>query len=316
MPAATGAQTRLMYLWEDSGFKNSPSDSTYKTFGREPTLDTLEGSNNAVRQFEPNNREAQDIIEQEFSGSFTVSFTLSNPWWIRAVLSEPTSSTGTYTYDGDFPDSMRIVQAVEPTDEERILEGCVVTSATIDASVPDTVSVNLDGAYADERVQSVSSTKPQPSPDYRAYQFAQGNLDLDGSRQSRIQSASLSIENNTDMVRELGDRFAVDFSPKARNPSIDYVDIVNTDNTSRTERLYGESAASEPQSTVENKKPLTLRFERPDNSNDIVFNIGGSFPDSYSLDGTGDPTSDLEAELSEMAETITAEATGDEDTAL
>jgi len=89
MPQATaGHYTRLAYLWEDNGFRADPADTDMKPFGIDTQLSTKEGANNAVRLFNPDDPRAQQIIEQNFAGTFTVEFTLTNPWWLRAVIGE------------------------------------------------------------------------------------------------------------------------------------------------------------------------------------------------------------------------------------
>jgi len=62
MPAATGHDVRVTYLWEDNGFSNSPSDSNHKTFGANVRFNRAEASNDPTKLFDPNDREAAQII--------------------------------------------------------------------------------------------------------------------------------------------------------------------------------------------------------------------------------------------------------------
>jgi len=321
--SSTGADTTWVYRWEDTFAGGSPTDTTWKTFGRDVTVGTLEGSNNAVRMFDPGSREAKEIIETNFEGSFSVSFTLSNPWWIPAVIAEATSSGDTapytHTFDGEMPQSMELMQGLETRDQERLLLGCIVTSCTIDATVPDEVTVSLDGAYATEDPSTnVSDLTSQVAATVRPYTYAETQLHLAGSPLQRIQNASLTIENNTDIIEELGSRFGVDYSPKERNPSINYSSIVSDQNEDKLARMYGGSAADGPADRVMNKEEIRMIFDNGETGSakqSIEFVLTGAFPDSHSRSGIGDPTSDIEDELDEMALSVKAIAENNTDTA-
>lgn len=322
MPARSGRHAGLLYYWEDAGFKQTPNDSTAKPFGANATLDTREGSHNAVRVFNPQSREAAQIIEQNFSGSFTVSFELSNPWWLGAVISQP-STTGSsapyeHTFDGEDPSSMRLVSPVEGVGEEA-LKGCVVSSASISADVPGNPQINLNGAYASEEILNEgSASTTQPPLEERALTHRQATLSVAGSTESRIQSVSVDIENNNDMIDELGAAEPVDYSPKKREPSVDYGDIVQ--DQSEQKRFYGDSAsATSPQRTIENDVEIRLTFDNGktgSDKNSLELILGGAFPDTYSRDGVGDAEADLEGELQEMVSTVHAVAENGEAEAL
>lgn len=327
-PARSGRHAGLLYYWEDAGFKLTPNDTDAKPFGANATLDTREGSHNAVRVFNPQSREAAQIIEQNFSGSFTVSFELTNPWWLGAVISPATSSgvdtdgDGTadyyeHTFDGDDPRSMRLISPVEGVGEEA-LKGCVVASASISADVPGNPQINLNGAYASEEILEEGSTsETQPQLAERALTHRQATLTVAGGSQSRIQSVSADIENNTDLVDELGASEPVDYSPKKREPSVDYTDIVQ--DQSEQKRFYGDSAATSPQTSIDNDVEIRLKFDNGKTGTDkntLELILGGSFPDTYSRDGVGDAEADLEGELQEMVRTVTAVAENGEAEAL
>lgn len=317
MPTATGHDVRLSYLWEDgaNGFASSPSDTDNKPFGSDATYTTLEGSNNAVRAFDPNSREAREVIEQMFEGRFTVEFTMTNPWWIRGVIDEA-STTGssapyTHSFSGTVPESMRIVIGNENTGNERELLGFVVASATVRTDVRGMAKVTLDGAYADESFSSpgAGSLTAQPSVNERPFTFAEASLQRGGSTLSLIQTVSLTISNNTDIIPELGTRVGVDYAPKIRAADISYGDVV--EDKDELERMYGSSGATSPQSDVEVDADAVLKYDNGDtgsSKNLIKFTVTDLFPDSYSRSGGGDPSADLEGDLSEVGVTVSAVA--------
>jgi len=314
MPASAGHHARVSYLWEDDSSGNpdfatdSPDDTDYKPFGSDATLSTLEGSNNAIAVFDPNSREAREVIEQNFQGSWSVEFTLTNPWFLRMALHNEVSTTGstepyTHSFDGDIPFSSRIVQGTETTGNERVLKGCVASSVSMSASLGGMVQVTIDGAYADEETESVgvSSLQGQPTIQERPLHFGEATVSRDGSTLSLIQEASLSIENNIDLIGELGTRFSVDYSPKKRNVSITYGDIVENDD--ELKRMYGDSASTSPGESVENTQNIVFKFDNGKtgtDKNSLTMTLEDAFPDSYGRSGIGDPEADLEGTLDEI----------------
>lgn len=314
MPPAAGHDVRVMFLHEDAGFASSPSDTTYKTFGADATVSRLEGSNNAVRVFNPGNREAANIIEQAFNGAFSVEFTLTSPWWLQEVITDSPSTSGSsspysHSFDGKTPSSMRVYTYDENADSARELIGCVIQSASFSASVGGNVNVTLEGAYADEALtETPSSPEGQVKTTERAMTFAEATVERPSSTTlSLIQNASLTINNNTDIISELGTRFGVDYSPKIRTASIDYGDIKEDD--SELKRMYGDS--TEPQSDVDNTTSIDFVFDNGDSGaskNALTVSLTTTFPDSYGVSGIGDPEADLEGTLSEMAASVSATA--------
>lgn len=327
MPSAAGHDTRLVYLWEDENSFNqdaeeSLTDTEHKTFGANISVNTLEGSNNALRVFgNPNKREATDIIEQSFDGSVSVEFTLTNPWWIQAILG-PLSSDGgtsapyTHTPDSDMPKTMRIIQGTEATGNERTLTGVFFTSAEISVSTGGEVTVSMEGAYANENENSpgAEGLVSQVETSKRPMMFHQASLSLNGTTQRLVQNVSVSIENNVDGIEELGTRFLVDYSPKVRSTTLSYGDIVDDD--SELTRMYGGSTS--PQQTVTQSDSVTLTFDNGGTggaTNRLSIDLSLAFPNSYGRSGIADPESDIEGDISDMVGQITCTAENDTSTA-
>lgn len=291
MVATTGADTRAVYLWEDSFATDSPSDSTYKTFGHDVTVTSAEVNNNPTDLFDPGSREAAERLAQQFEGSWGVEFTMTNPWWWEAVIAPvSTSGSGPYThsYDGMIPQSLQLVLPVEPTGNERVLQGCVVSSCTVDASEQGPITVTLEGVYADESESSGSTSQVTPSMDPMT--FADGSLNIGGTTYSLVQSVSISIENNVELVPELGSRFAADYSPKVRSTTVDIEKIVEND--SNLLMSYGGSGTS-PDNRMDGNDEVSgsLTFDTQ-TGNSQTINFAGALSDTYGRSGTGDPESD------------------------
>lgn len=322
MPATAGSDTRAVYLWEDDAsgnhnFAGTPNDTTHKTFGHDVTIDSAELSNNPVDLFDPGSREAAERIAQAFDGTWSVSFTLANPWFWKAVIAEAsTSGTGPYThaFDGEVPWSMRLILPVETTGNERLLKGCVVSSCTLETSDNGTVTVTLDGAYADEEETQpgTGSIQAQEAETFDALTFADGTLTFDGTTFSLVQNVSLTIENNIDMVPELGSRTAADYSPKVRSTSVDFGKIVEND-ANLIAAYGGGTAPVSPSDRIDGgdevSGSLTFSNGATDSTqNDQTINVGGSLPDSYGRTGTGDPTADYLENLTYGARTVDVSA--------
>lgn len=307
MTATAGHDALLSFDWED-GFLNPPATADKKPFGVDASLSTEEGSNNAVRLFEPASNEAVQIIEQEFAGTFTADFTLSNPWFLRGIFGTPTSSgtaPTTHTYDGPIGDPMRLYHGNQNTSTYYLLKGAVAQTVTFTFNIPGTVDVSIEGAYADKSDTGTSFT--QPTINERALSFHDASLDRAGTTLSFVQSLSVTVNINADMVYELGNRKAVDYSPKQRNATIDYARIVQ--NTDDQERAYG--GATSIQDKVENTVAFNAVADNGKSGSDknsVTLQLADVFPDSVSRSGIGDATADLEDELSEMAASITAVA--------
>lgn len=320
MVATSGADTRAVYLWEDDGFASAPSDSTYKTFGHDVTVTSAELSNNPVDLFDPGDREAAERLAQAFEGSWGVEFTMANPWFWRAVIASATTTGSgpyTHTFDGQIPDSLRLVLPVETTGNERVLKGCVVSSCTVDATDRGPVTVTLEGAYADEEETSPSSIQSQVTESYDPLTFAGGTLTVDGTAFSLVQDVTLTIENNIDLVPELGSRMAVDYSPKVRSTTIDPSKFVEND--ANLLAAYGGSGST-PADRMDGNDEVSgsLAFTDGDTGsaeNTQTINFAGALPDSYGRSGTGDPEADYLEELEYGARQVDVVADNGDSTA-
>jgi len=332
MPAPTGAHTTLWYYWEltddaiDFGVGDDTEDDEPKPFGGNATLTQFEGSNNAVDIFEPNSREIAQLIAQHFDGSFSVDFEWTNPWWLQAVISEATETVdnedGTYThkFEGNIPLPMTIYagfeeRAVGGSDEPgyRVLEGCVIESATIDVTTEQTVDVSLTGAYVNEEWKEVDDSFDQPSLAEDVLTFAEAALELDESTLSLLQDVSVEINNNTDIIREIGTRLGVDYSPKARIPSVDYTKI--REDNDEVESMYGSEAATAVKQSVEEDGPMTFEVDNREAAgagmNMVQLDMDGAFPESLSVSNLGNPQEDLQEDINRRLRTITGSATNE-----
>lgn len=318
---SAGHNTRVNFLWEDAGFAASPNDSTYKTFGSDVTLDTAEGSNAVQRVFMPGQRTGIDNLALFFEGSFSVSFSLTNPWWIRALFGSPSSTDNadgsyTYTYDGKTPNSLRIVEGEENSGAERLLKGCVVTRATVECNVEEEVQVTVEGAYADEEVTTPASLTAQTQPDTKPLTFSDASIALDGTVEGYVQNLSITLAANVDLIREMGSRTAIDFNEKQLEPDVSFGQIFDG-STDTLEAAYG--GATTVQEDVENQVKVDVTFDNGEAAgsgiNQHIWTLTGTLSDTYGQSGIGEPTADLEESIDRVGLDVTAEATNETSTA-
>jgi len=314
-----GHQTTVSFLHEDAGFASTPNDDDNKPFGYDTTLSTLSGSHNAVRVYDPNSREAARIIEQEFSGSFTVDFTLANPWWFQEVFGSP-DSTGTdpttHTFadgTGGSPTSMQIIQGDNNAGFERVLNGCVVTDATISFDVPGTISVSLSGAYADEADSSIT-VQSQPTVEREPLMTHHAEMSRDGTTLELVQSVTVSIATGDAMIYALGDRNPVAHNPKALETTLDYARV--KENSDDIQRFYGNDSTL--QEDIDNSADVVITADNGKTGsalNKVEWQLNAAKPTDHSRSGVGDPSADIEDELSELPLTTTVVAENDTDPA-
>lgn len=313
--ATAGHQTTLSFLHEDNGFNSAPNDTDHKPFGYGATADTLDISHNPTRLAEPNDRRAKKVIEQEFSGSWSVSFDLTNPWWLQSIFGAPSASGSapyTYTYGvgvGGSPTSVRIFKGDDGVGFERVLGGCIVTDASVQIDVPGTITVTLNGAFADEPDSSISVTD-QPALQRDPLQTHETELSRDGSVLGLVQSATLDITTNDTLLYELGSRNAVTHNPKALDVDLSQTRI-KTDVSDR-ERAYGNDSTL--QDSIDNTVPITITADNGKSGsayNFVEFQLADVFPSDFSETGIGDRNSDIEAELSEIPVDATVVAEND-----
>lgn len=332
---AAGHSTRVNYKWEDSfnAQSSSPNDTEYKVPGADAQLTTAEGANNLRQVFRPGSRVPVDTLAMQFDGSFAMQFTYTNPWWIKAYLGEATTSGNdvdgdgttdsyTHTFNGTTPGSMRIVESYEKANAERTLFGCVATRLTVEVAVEDTVTVTVEGLYAEEQVDTnPSSLTAQTTTSDDPLTFVDAALQIDGTTEGYVQDMTLTLEANADPIREMGTRFAIDVIPKALVPSVDFREVKHGDTDELTD-MYGVASPSgtvSQQEHLENKVVLNMVYDngKSDGSgiNKVDWTLGGSLTESYGEQGIGDPRADLEASVNRFVETIEAAATNETSTA-
>lgn len=302
-------------LWDhEPSFDTAPSTPNPQIFGGNVTVDTNEGSHEAVRIFNAD-RKAAEIIEQVFDGAWSITGELGPepPWWLSAVLGSPNSTNvAGNLYDHEYGlgvggdlDSLRIYEQVEGFNTYREIPGCVVATFTIDQSVPGNPEFTISGAYAREPDQNSTLTLDVPEFSKRSFNNRLASLDIGADTPGLIQSTSITVETGTEVINELGTGHGVDFSPKVLAPSVDYEKIIATDQTVDLYQRFVDKNQVDVVLSYDNGESGDAQYR-------LEFTVGASFPDSWSRTGVNDPEADLSDDLNEMAEDFDAVITVDE----
>jgi len=300
--ARGGHHGDVVYKFEDNGFDNAPNDSTFKVFGSDATLDTFEGSRQAVRVFNAD-RYAAEIVEQVFDGAWSVTFDLSEPpWWLQAVYGSPTSTeitTGLYEYtynlqSGGDPQTLRLYLPTEGFTDYEYIPGAAVASVTVDQSQGDSPEVTVSGAYAREPQRDNTETISVPEFSTDTFSNRDSDINVGGDRVAKSQTQNIELQTGTEMVGEIGSDQLVDFIPKAFEPSVTFDKVITTTQTvDPLDRFKGETSVNVVE-TFTNGESGTDEYT-------VKFDLSGSFPDGWNESGRNDPEATLTEELSEIA---------------
>jgi hypothetical protein len=315
MPVYDGSDIRLHFLWEDNGYDSSPNDSTPKSVGKNGVMETLEATRNGTRVFLPASRIAVDIKSTRVEGSWAINAAVSTPWVFGLIKGRPGSPTDngdgtfTYTFDGE-PQSAQLLVGYEGIGDERALGGAVPLRAVIDTSVDeDTAVLTMEGIYASDSKDTPASLTSQPDSGFDALDFSDARLDLDGTTQTIMQDASLTLEYpDLGGVVGFGSRFFVDYGIGAFEPTIEYSKL-KEDNTP-TENIYGSSTTS-MQEDLSSSPPLTQELDNGQSGGDmnrLTFKGTGSFSDTLGEPNLGDPSQRVQEDINKMLQDVTIEA--------
>lgn len=318
MSTKAGHHGDVLYKFEDAGFDTSPSDTTFKIFGSNATLDTYEGSHEAVRVFNADRKAAQ-IIRQVFDGAWSITGELSEPpWWLSGVWGQPTT-TGMDTDgdgvndlwehkyslgDGNDPETLRLYTPTDGFSEVETLSGCAVASFSVDQTQPNNPEFTITGAYAREPFrQAISPTIPALSES--TFSNRKAELTVGGSTVGRAQNAGLDVQTGTELVGEIGSGQAVDFTPKTFAPDPTWDKILFEGQTVDALQRFLDATST----------ALSLVYDNGETGSNqyiVDFDVIDSFPNQWSESGRNDPEADLMDELQEMGEDATCTVTVDQ----
>ena len=310
--ARAGHHGNVVYTFENQGFDTTPTDTTFKVFGGNATMDTFEGSHQAVRVFNAD-RHAAEVIRQLFDGAWSVSCDLTEPpWWLAGIFGQPTSTLlagALYEHvyalnNGNDPTSLRLYMPTDGFAQYEMIAGAVIASVSVDQSPDGSPELSITGAYA--RKPERKSTPSVSIPDFTESTFSNRHAELKagGTTVGRAQNTNVSLEANTELVDEIGSANAVDFSPKTFAPDVSFEKI----------KWVGQSV--DPLDTFLNATVANINLvydngQTGDAQFAVDWQVSDPFPNQWSETGRNDPEADLTEELQHMGETAQVTVTQD-----
>jgi hypothetical protein len=296
----------LTYVFEDAGYDSSPTDTTFKGFGGNATMDTFEGGRQAQREYNAS-RTAAEIIRQNFDGGWGVTFDLGafGPWWLAAAYGQPDTSNPignqyehSYTIrDGTDPVPLRIYAPTDGFSNYYVVPGCFLVSISIDQSEDGTPECSLSGGFARDPYEDNTLSPEVPSFPTAKQTFENRDAEVlvDSTSLGRSQSTSLSLETNAEGKSEIGTDKMVDFAPGAFEPSITFDHI----------RWVGENVDLHDRFVNATQVTTEIHWDNGETGDAlyaIEASVTDSYPDQWSEAGRNDPDADLTEELQEMGQ--------------
>jgi hypothetical protein len=213
----TGVGAYVQYGYE-SAFKTEQTTRD-KPFGMNQKVTSLRTSSGKIELPQLAKSEIQDFAYGAKSWELSMEWVLSNPFWLKALMggyTAPTETTAPYlhVYTGNALNlqSMSVEVGFDTdTDVVRVLLGTMMKSATISATLDNTVNVSATMVAADEKtIGATLDTTPAADTIAFPYTFVQGSLEMpDGTALTQIQSVELTIDNSAEVLKALNSAVGV-----------------------------------------------------------------------------------------------------------
>jgi hypothetical protein len=307
-----GGAGDIAWLREPVGdYRGTPTDSTYKVTGHEQTLDDLT-IENALRRLRNLSAEVKETIATTFEGAISVSgvVTEDTAWLLNHVFGQPPtqSGAGPYTYEWAFVSggtpmqSARFYTGLDHLNgyAERELKGVVFPQVDFENPEDGPATYTLTGFFADEELATTATPGSPPSTTSDPFIFHSGNLDIDATTQTLMESATLSIQTGARGLRGWERKFSdavIGAEEHTLSPSkiVESTDLLTT--------AYGNSTAPAATSGVDSA-PATLVLGN--GSETLTFDMPRVTPNTHSWDGIGDAANDKTESVELYVDTMTA----------
>jgi hypothetical protein len=194
-------------------------------------------------------RNAQANVAKKFEGTFSMEFDLSaNSSWVRSVLGAIPTDAGAGPYTHTFAESNSVQSfsiggGVEmgTNDAVMALIGCKTDSCEISLNVGERSRVKLDGPFRTVTL-ATSGIGSNVAPTEEPLPFQYGAISVAGTTVGYIQSATLTIKNNVEMVWGAGSRYGTAAPVKARQYNLK-IRAAFSDESLLMEKFYGKAAS-------------------------------------------------------------------------
>lgn len=185
-------------------------------------------------------------VSGRYEGRLTVNFTLASTYFMELVMgkcADAGSAPYTHTYSdntGYTVTSCSIENGVNlDTDSVFMYLGCVVDSCELVGRVNEPVNVTLNFLYAEE-TKATTGLDATPATDSETPMvFSEGSVQLpSGTTLARVQSFTMRINKNAELIAGLGDR-----CPSAavwKNTLFEFDMEISYENADLVEDMYGQ----------------------------------------------------------------------------
>ena len=297
MPAGAGAAT-VAWAPESSYLGGLVGTPTYRLPGTNTQVQTAELSRNQARIDVPDSPEADRYLAQNFRGQLGVQFALADDEFHRLVFND-----GYTGFDASEPNSAEWFLGADLTSGttiERNPQGWVPGSCSIDYNgTTELVTVTLTGPYGDETENSSLTPGVVTDPTDDEVPGHGAELKIAGTRVTKLNSASISLDNLTTLIPDSNTPQPVDAVPANVEESITLSAIY--DGPDLYEYALGSAGASSVEDT-QTGVPATVTFS--DGSGTVAeYSFGEVKPNSYDW-------ADLVNGDAALGEDVTFNATG------
>lgn len=318
----TGTRT-IAYLHEpDGNYLGSPSDTTYKIPGKNPSVEDLSIENALQRMRYPDDPQTLDSIAQQFEGAIGLSWTQTEPWYLNHVYGDPPTAGGetsapytyTWTFTPNLIQSSRWFMGLNHASGtvERSIKGAVFPQLQFQISVGEEVRVTATGFYGDEQYNTSVTPGSLHGKSAPPMVFHGGSLEIPNSTTIvKPQEATLEI-NTGGRAQRAWQRKPIDAVIGNVETSLNLSKIIT--GGSQLTLAYGNSTAPST-SGVDGAATGTLRFES-DGTPALEHQLTRVTPNSYNWQDLANRDADVLEDIQYNVDEIQTVAESDESTAL
>lgn len=314
----TGA-AQLAYVHEP-GYMEGPTDTTYKRFGLEPTMEDISFENALSRMGLPTDPQTVKTVAQLFEGAVSVSFVpTGEPWYHTELFGVSPEAGGeaeapySYTWTPKLGrhNSGRLYAGVDYLDgtAERELMGVCWGQLQTQFSIGEDVRQTLTGFYGNETPNASLTPSSLPEPAGDPLVFHGATVTVDASTLAKIQSATLDISTGARPQRGLS-RFPVDAVSGRTETTLSPSKIIT--DTAQRDLAYGGSTG--PTDDVAGAPTGQLKFATP-GANSLAYDLVRLTPQSYSWSELLNREEDTLEDVTYYADEVSVTAESASDTA-
>lgn len=300
MPGA-GSST-VAFAPEDSYLGGVGGTPTYYLPGTNVEVQTAELNRNLLRLVLPGDVEASDFIAQQFDGQLSIRFVLQNDDFHRLVFND--GFTGFTSGTVNSAEWYLGVDLLDGTTVERQIKGWVPATADISYNgTTEAVTVTMTGPYGDETKNT--SITPGTIANTSTGDEVPGHgcaLKLNGSRVSKLQSATLSFDQISRLIFDSNSPKPVAAAAGNVQETVELTDVV--DDTTQYEMALGGVSATSLQDFVD-AQSATVAFDH-DGTTIADYSLSTIKPESYNWADLVNNDADLNEEVTFNAAGVTA----------